>query len=452
MPNEPWSHSPSWYKQRDQRHVWHPYTRSSSHREGFPLIVRGEGNELIDMDGRRYLDAIASWWAVNLGHGNPRLVRAITDQAGRLQHSILGNLSHDGAVALAAELVRWFPDPRRHVFFSSDGASAVEAALKIAVSFWSHRGQPERFRLAALQDAYHGDTLGAVSVGYLPDFHQALKPLLFDVFRADSPDCAHCPAGRRRGCRCRCRCFASMERIFEQHAASLAAVIVEPLCQGAAGMRVYPAEYLRRLGELCRRSGVLLIVDEVAMGFGRTGRMFAFEHAGLDPDIVCLGKGLSGGMLPISATVVKDRIYRHFKDHPRDHTFYHGHTFGGNPIAAAAALQTLAIYRSDDIVGRAGRLGRTLARRITPLRRTAGVRDVRCLGMLAAVELDALNGESGSERAQRVRRMLLEQQILLRPLGPVVYLMPPLTISRRELIRLADALVDTVSRVVSHPG
>ncbi len=443
MPPKPVDHPPSWYKNRDRRHVWHPYTRWSSHIEGFPVIVKGEGADLIDIEGIRYLDAIASWWAVNLGHGEPRLVQAITDQAGRLQHSILGNLSHDGAVALAAELVNWFPDPRRHVFFSSDGASAVEAALKIAVSYWSHRGRSRRCRLATLQDDYHGDTLGAVSVGYLPGFHQALKPLLFDVFRADSPDCAHCPAGRRRG-RCRCECFVSMQSIFDRHAAEMAAVIVEPLCQGAAGMRVYPVEYLRRLGECCRQSGVLLIVDEIAMGFGRTGRMFAFEHADLDPDIVCLGKGLSGGMLPISATVVKDRIYRQFKDTPRDHTFYHGHTFGGNPIAAAAALQTLAIYREDNIVARAERLGRTLARKITPLRRTPGVRDVRCLGMIAAVELDDWNGQSGSERAQTVRRRLLEQHILLRPLGPVVYLMPPLTISRRDLCRLADALIETV--------
>lgn len=443
MPKKSVDRSPGWYQRRDRCHVWHPYTRDSSLRDGFPVIVKGEGNELIDIEGRRYVDAIASWWAVNLGHGEPRLVKAITDQAGRLQHSILGNLSHDGAVALAGELVAWFPDPSRHVFFSSDGASAVEAALKIAVSYWAHRGRSERCRLATLQDDYHGDTLGAVSVGYLPGFHEALKPLLFDVYRADSPDCAHCPAGRRRG-RCRCECFASMQTIFDRHAARLAAVIVEPLCQGAAGMRVYPAEYLRRLDACCRKHHVLLIVDEIAMGFGRTGRMFAFEHAGLDPDIVCLGKGLSGGMLPISATVVKDRIYRQFKDTPEDHTFYHGHTFGGNPIAAAAALQTLAIYRELDIVGYAGRMGRMLARKLAPLRRTPGVRDVRCLGMLAAVELDDWKGQSGGQRAQTIRRRLLEQGILLRPLGPVVYLMPPLTMARGDLVRLADALIEAV--------
>ncbi len=432
------------YRRDDRGHLWHPYTRASSLREGFPVMVRGEGIHLVDAEGRRYVDAIASWWAVNLGHSDARLVEAITVQAGRLQHSILGNLSHDRAVELAAELVRWFPDARRQVFFASDGASAVEAALKIAVSYWAHCGYAGRHRLAALQDGYHGDTLGAVSVGYLPQFHQALQPLLFDVLRADSPDCAHCPAGRRRG-RCRCECFASMQAIFDRYASELAAVIVEPLCQGAAGMRVYPAEYLRRLGEACRQTGVLLIVDEVAMGFGRTGRMFAFEHAGVDPDIVCLGKGLSGGMLPISATVVKDALYRRFNDQRVDRTFYHGHTFGGNPIAAAAALQTLAIYREDGVVARAARLGRYLARRLTPLRRVPGVQDVRCLGMLAAVELAARDGQSGSERAQVVRRRLLEQSILIRPLGPVVYLMPPLTIARTDLCRLADTLSAAVA-------
>ncbi len=436
-------YTPLEYKRCDKNHLWHPYTRFSAHREGFPVIARGEGLYLFDIGGRRYLDAISSWWATNLGHSEPRLIDAITRQAGRLQHSILGNLSHEGAVVLAAELVRWFPDTRRHVFFSSDGASSVEAALKIAVSYWACRGKTGRYRLAALRDAYHGDTLGAVSVGYLPDFHQAVKPLLFDVYRADAPDCAHCPAGRRRGS-CRCECFASMNAIFERHAAEMAAVIVEPMCQGAAGMRVYPAEYLRLLDALCRETGVLLIADEVAMGFARTGRMFAFEHAGIDPDIVCLGKGLSGGMLPLSATVVKDRIYRLFKDRPVDNTFYHGHTFGGNPIAVAAALRTLAIYRDDHIVARAERLGRVLARRMAPLRRVPGVRDLRCLGLLAAVELDAYHGQTASERAQQVRRYLLERGILVRPLGPVVYLMPPLIIERPELCSLADTLVEAV--------
>ena len=364
-----------YYRELDLASLWHPYTKHSALRGGFPVMTRGEGVFLFDSAGNRYVDAISSWWACNLGHSHPRLVQAIIRQAGKLQHSILGNLTHPCAAELAYRLVGLFPDRRRRTLFASDGASAVEAALRIAVQYRHNKGESGRYRFAAFEDAYHGDTIGAMAVGYLPSFHSAYRPLLFPVYQVKTPDCSGCPFEADPET-CGLQCFSSMERTVKENANELAAVIVEPLCQGAAGMRMYPAKYLRRLGELCRENGVLLIVDEIAMGFGRTGRMFAFEHAGIDPDIVCLGKSLSGGYLPISAAVVKQEIFETFTDEPEDHTFYHGHTFAGNPIAAAAAIECLNVYGEENIVEKAARSGEVLAEHFEAFRGVPGVVNV----------------------------------------------------------------------------
>jgi adenosylmethionine-8-amino-7-oxononanoate aminotransferase len=417
----------------DKASLWHPFTKHSAMAgEPFPIMVRGEGIYLYDVVGRRYLDAVSSWWAANLGHCHPRLVSAIRRQAGELQHSILGNLSHRPAAELASRLVRLFPDPRRRVFFAGDGACAVEASLRIAVQHWHNLGRGEKHRIASFHDGYHGDTLGAVSVGFSPGFHEPYKPLLFPAVQLPFPDSAEN--------------IAAAERLLEAHAGELAALIVEPHCQGAAGMRFYPPEHLKRLAACCGRLGILLIVDEVAMGFGRTGRMFSFEHAGIDPDIVCLGKGLSGGTLAMSAAVVKEEIFRSFGDKPVDHTFYHGHTFAGNPLAAAAALECLKIYEEDGIVARAAALGKVLAEAMRPLVALATVRNFRTLGMIAAFELaPAADGASPAERAQRIRKRLLAQGILIRPLGGTLYLLPPLVIPEAELRGVGAALCAAVA-------
>lgn len=425
----------------DRASLWHPYTKHSLlDGEPFPIITRGEGPYLYDTEGHRYLDAVASWWSCNLGHSHPRLMQAIIGQTRELQQSILGNLSHPRAIELASALVGLFPDPRRRVLFASDGASAVEAALRIAVQYWHNIGQPDRCRFAALKNSYHGDTLGAMSLGYLPSFHAAYESLVLPVLQAAVPDCFECEQ-QSTARSCNLECFAAMEQLFEAHGRELAAMIVEPLCQGAGGMHVYPAAYLARLSELCRRSGVLLIVDEVAMGFGRTGRMFAFEHAAIDPDLVCLGKSLTGGYLPMSAAVVKEEIFATFADQPEDHTFYHGHTFGGNPIAAAAALECLKIYREEDIVGRAARLGRLLGDALSGFAELPGVRRVRTLGMMGAFELTGSDpAASGAVRAQQLRRNLLRRGILVRPLDNVVYLMLPLIVSEELLLETVHTL------------
>lgn len=427
------------YIEQDLEAVWHPYSRRSAMKAGsFPVITKGQGVYLYDSKGGRYIDGISSWWCCNLGHTHPRLVEAITRQAAELQHSILGNLSHPRAIELATRLSALFGGGR-HVLFASDGAGAVEAALKVAVQYWYNRGERGRDRFVALSNAYHGDTLGAVSVGFVEKFHAPFKSLLFPVYRADSPCCGECPLKTGAG-DCWLECFQSMKRILETHHKRIAAVIVEPMCQGAAGMRIYKAEYLRRLAALCRELDVLLIADEIAVGFGRTGRMFAFEHAGIAPDIVCVGKSLAAGYLPISATVVADSIYATFDDAETDCTFYHGHTFAGNPIAAAAALEMLSVYEDERILRNVGHKSEILARELGMLRGVPGVLDVRCLGMIGAVAVE----DASPARMEWIRTRALAEGLLMRPLGNVVYLMLPLSTSDALIERAAGILVNAV--------
>ncbi|MDD5484205.1 MAG: adenosylmethionine--8-amino-7-oxononanoate transaminase, partial [Kiritimatiellae bacterium] len=387
--------------------------------------------------------AISSWWGCSLGHSHPRIVAAIKQQSGKLQHSILGNMSHPPAIELAERLGRLFKDERR-AFFASDGASAVEAALKIAVQYWHNTGRPERRRIVSLANAYHGDTLGAVAAGFLPQFHRAFKPLTFPVYRAAAPFCAACARNRAPDSlsapACDGECFQPMRRLLDKHHEKIAAVIVEPLCQCAAGMRIYSPQYLKKLAALCRAHDILLIADEIAVGFGRTGRMFAFEHSGIAPDIVCLGKGLSGGSLPISATVVKEKIYASFADGPADHTFYHGHTFAGNPLACAVALEVLKIYEEEKIVAEARRKGKMMKEKMAELRRLKGVGNLRGLGMLAAFDLEPAG------RAAALKKNLLKKGVLIRPLGNTIYLMPPLNTPDKLLAATMDLLAGALEK------
>jgi len=453
------------YGERDRRNLWHPYTRFSAAGE-LPLIVRGEGPYLVDDKGQRYLDAISSWWACALGHGQPRVIEAIRRQAGELQHSILGNLTHPRAIELAERLARLVegavqlgegaaelnedypetagPTEAWRVLFASDGSSAVEAALKIAVQYWFDQGREEKRRFAALHLGYHGDTLAAMSAGFVPAFHAPFAGVVLPVLQAASPCCGTCAWGLTPE-NCGTDCLAEMRLMVRDHAHELAALIVEPLCMAAGGIRIYQPKCLRRLAKLCADNQVLLIVDEVAMGFGRTGRMFAFQHAGIRPDIVCLGKALSAGYLPISATLARREIADAFSDQPADHTFYHGHTFGGNPIAAAAALATLDVFRDERVVSQAAAGGALLAAELAPLAGRAGIRNVRTLGMIAAVELEAARSAADeAARAARLRERLRAAGALVRPLGAVLYVMPPLTTPPAALRTLAQSLVRAV--------
>lgn len=427
-----------------QDFIWHPYTRFSAMDRGpLPVLARGEGPYLYTEDGTEYFDAISSWWACSLGHSHPRVVEAIREQVGRLQHSILGNLSHPTALALADRLCA-LTGGGRHVHFASDGSSAVEAALKIATQYWANRGVHGRTLFASLEEPYHGDTLGSVSVGYMEAFHRPFRPLLFKTLSLPFPRCTPCACATDPAC-CDAPCLAETEARLRAHAGELAAVIVEPLVQGAAGLRMYGAGYLQRLSALCEELDILLIADEVATGFCKTGRWFAYQHAGIDPDIVCMGKGLSAGYLPISATAVKDEVYETFSDAPVDHTFYHGHTFAGNPIAAAAALAALQVYEEEHLAERAQEIGHQMESELRPLRNLPGVKEVRTLGVFAAVEMD---GPEATAVAQRVRRGLFQRHVLLRPLGPVVYVVPPILCTDGQIRDLCKAVRETIGACV----
>ena len=399
-------------------HLWHPYTRASQVATGdLPMLVRGQGVHLFDAEGRAYVDAISSWWCAALGHAHPRIVSAIQDQAARLPHSILGNLSHPPAHELARRLAHLMPSPNRHVLFASDGSSAVEQALKIAVQYQHIIGQGRRTRFACLRDAYHGDTFGAMAVGYQADWHRPFRRLLAGALPL--------PVGTGVA-------FVASEQLLQTQAHRLAAVIVEPLCLCAAGMNMYPAAWLRNLADWCHTHGVLLIADEIATGFGRTGSLFAFEQAGVDPDLVCVGKALSAGHLPISATIARDHLYQVFDD---AHTLQHGHTFCGNPIAAAAANEALRVYQELDIA-RLARAGENILREeLAPLADHHRVREVRILGMIGAVEVHPEHGQI--PLPHRIRLRLQAEGILLRPLGNVLYLLPPLVMEPAELRDLA---------------
>ncbi len=427
------------YQTLDRQSIWHPYTRLSALKAGpLPIITHGEGVHLFDSEGRKYLDAISSWWACNLGHGYAPIIEAIIAQTRELQHSILGNLSHPRAIELASMIVGLFPDDRR-VMFASDGSCAVEAALKIALQYWYNMGQTQKTKFISLDFAYHGDTLGAVSVGYLESFHKPFKSSLFPVYQAPSPCCGTC-AFHAPTQSCVRECIDTMRTMVREHAHEVAAVIIEPMCQGSGGMRIHSPEYLKGVADICKSQGVLLIVDEIAVGMGRTGKMFAFEHAGVVPDIVCMGKSLSAGYLPISAAVVRESIYETFRDQPEDHTFYHGHTFAGNPIAAAAAVATLRVYETEGIVGQAAAMGKILAEELAALAELPGVRNIRSLGMIGVVELEDDRAGTGTRRAIEVRDRLRANGILLRPLGPVIYVMPPLIIPEPSLRYLIQAV------------
>jgi len=432
-------------RHRDLRHLWHPCTPINAFEQApFPVIERAEGVRLFEVGGRPILDGISSWWCVNLGHGHPRIVEAIQWQAGILQHSILGGMSHPGAIELAERLAAVAPEGLNHCFFASDGASAVEAALKIAVQYWANAGVSGRTRFIALQDGYHGDTLGAIGVGYVESFHKDFKEVVCPAFRAVSPHCAQCPCGKKPET-CDIECFEWMRELVEAHHRETAAVIIEPLCQGAAGIRIYPEEYLQRLRALCDRHGLLLIADEIAVGFGRTGSMFACERARIQPDIMTVGKGMTGGYLPMSAALVRDAVHDAFRETPdRDRTFYHSHTFGGNPIACAAALAALDVYRDESVIERSQPRIRQLAKGMRKLGDTLGESKWRALGMIGVVEID--NGSGGAERARRIGRRALELGLFIRPLGRAVYLWPPLTTSADELEEMLSILKTSVAQ------
>ena len=434
----------------DHARLWHPFTQMQEYTKAAPLIVeRGEGCYLFDTDGRRYLDGVSSLWANIHGHRHPTITAAIQEQAGRIAHSTLLGLTNVPAVELAERLVAIAPEGLTRVFYAENGASAVEIALKMAFQYWQHRAQTQRTTFLSLQNGYHGDTLGAVSVGGIDLFHAIYQPLLFPTLRAPSPYCYRCPLQRTYP-ECELACARELDRLVAEHASELAAVIVEPLVQGAGGMITAPPGYLRAVRKACDRNDVLLIVDEVATGFGRTGTMFACEQEQVLPDLMTVGKGITGGYLPLSAVFAREFIYEAFLA-PRSagRTFYHGHTYTGNELCCAAALASLDVFEQESTLTNLKPKIAHLTRRLETFRQLSHAGEVRQRGFMVGIELVADRQtraayEPLGEKGQAVIALARQRGIIIRPLDDVIVLMPPLAISIAELDVLLDVTYESI--------
>jgi adenosylmethionine-8-amino-7-oxononanoate aminotransferase len=406
----------------DHRHLWHPFTQQRDWcDEEPPVIERAEGTDLIDAAGRRYIDGVSSLWCNVHGHRHPLIDRAVREQLERMAHSTMLGLTHPGAAALAARLVELAPPGLSRVFYSESGSTAVEIALKMAFQYWQQRGGQHRRRTSfvSLTGGYHGDTLGSVSVGGIDLFHGAYGPLLFDCHRVDAGDAER------------------LERLLDFHSEEIAAVIVEPLVQGAAGIRVQPPGFLRRVRELTEAHGVFMIADEVATGFGRTGTMFACEQERVAPDFLCLGKGLTGGYLPLAATLTTEEVYEGFLGAHTDYrTFFHGHTFTGNPLGCAAALASLDVFRREQTLLRLQPKIRLLGELLSELAAMPEVAEVRGRGFMVGIDLG--EHDPALRLGHRVTVAAREAGAIVRPLGDTVVLMPPLAISKADLRRLVE--------------
>jgi adenosylmethionine-8-amino-7-oxononanoate aminotransferase len=418
----------------DKAHVWHPYTPVDTWEKTEPIVVaRAAGACLFDADGTRYLDGNASWWVAALGHGHPRIQRALREQAETLAHCALAGIAHEPAAALAAELVAIAPPGLTRVFYSDDGSTAIEVAIKIALQTWQHRGAPRKTRFVALDGAFHGDTLGASSLGGVEVFRRPFASVLFECLRVPfTEDGAYE------------RTFEALAELITQQSDTIAAVVLEPLVQGAAGMRMYDARFLRAMRDVTQAHDVLLVVDEVFAGYGRTGTMFACEQAGITPDVMCIGKAMSA-IVPMAATLVTDAIYDSYRG-GTDRALWYGHTFCGNPMGAALAREVLAIYKDEDVLEQVRTKAPRIANAMSRLRERPGVARVRSLGMIGAADLGNSTGYLG-QLGWRVYEEAKKRGAYLRPLGDTVYVCPPLTIAEAELGELLDILEACVHTV-----
>lgn len=435
----------------DQQHVWHPFTQMQLWPGDAPLVIeRGEGNFLVDTLGRRYLDGISSLWVTVHGHRKQALDDALVAQAGKLAHSTLLGQANVPSIELAAKLADIAPPGLSKVFYSDSGSTAAEVALKMAYQYWRQTGRPEKRRFAALEESYHGDTLGAVSVGGIALFHEKFHDLVFDVVRLPSPHTYRWNGGPDVVG----EALREADRILGEHAHELAALIVEPLVQGAAGIWVHPQGFLSGLATLCKKHQVLLICDEVATGFGRTGTMFAVEQEDVTPDFLCVAKGLTGGYLPLAATLTSPRIFEAFLgDASAAKTFFHGHTYTGNPLACAVALRNLELFEEERTLERLKPTLETLGVGLAKLARHRHVGDVRRRGLMAGVELVKDKAtregfETGERMGMQVCRIAREHGVLLRPLGNTIVVMPPLSLSIDEANLLTGALAKAIDQVL----
>jgi adenosylmethionine---8-amino-7-oxononanoate aminotransferase len=443
----------------DRKYLWHPFTQMQEWEQEKPLIIeKGKGSYLIDTDGKKYLDGTSSIWVNLHGHRHPALDRAIKKQLDKIAHSTFLGLSNPPAIQLAQALIRVAPKGLTRVFYSDNGSTAVEVALKMAVQYWQQRRLESgpKHTFLHLKLAYHGDTIGAVSVGNIKLFHSRFTSLLFPTVEADPPYCYRCPL-RLTYPSCQMACLDPIERILKERHRELAGFIIEPLVQAAAGMITAPPGYLKRVRDLCTKYHVLLIVDEVATGFGRTGKMFACQHEGVTPDLMAISKGLTGGYMPLAATLTTEEIYKGFLGTYADFkSFFHGHSYTGNPLGCAVALANLDVFQREKTLARLQPKIKTMARLLQPLWQLPHVGDIRQRGFMAAIELveDRVTRNPYSLEARMGHRVTQEARrhgLLLRPLGHIMVLMPPLSTDASTLARMVAILHHAIATVTASP-
>ena len=444
------------WQNEDLKYIWHPCSQMKDYETLAPIVIESaNGINLYDINGKCYKDVVSSWWCNLLGHCNPRINTAIKNQLDKLEHVIFANFSHKTAITLCQKLIEVLPKGLCKFNFADNGSSAIEMALKMSFQYHYQTGNPQKKRFMALANAYHGETLGALAVGGVDLYSELYKPILLDVIRINDLDCFRCPYGKCRD-NCSCECFIRAEEAFEKYGNETAAIIVEPLLHGSAGMKVYPPLYLKKLRELCDKYNVHLIADEIATGYGRTGKMFAFDHACVSPDIMCLSKGLTGGYMPMAIAITTQRIYDAFyDDYLKGKAFMHSHTYSGNPLACSAAIEVLNILKDENIIHKANQKAKyftnIIKEKFLPLE---NVGEVRSIGLINAIEL--VKNKSTKEpfdyrkrTGYQIYKKALEMGVLLRPLGDVIYFNPPLIIEKDDMDYVTDVALKCIKEVLA---
>lgn len=442
-------------QEKDLKYIWHPCSQMKDYEELLPIVIkRGSGVYLYDDDGKEYIDIISSWWCNLLGHCNPKINSAIKSQLDSLEHVIFANFTHETAIKLCEELLKVVPKGLTKFNFSDNGSASVECALKMSFQYQQQTGNTKKKRFMCLADGYHGETIGALSVGSMDLYTEIYKPMLMDTIHIEAPDCYRCIYGKNRE-KCDCECFKKAEEAFEKYGDDTCAIIAEPIVQGSAGMRIYPALYLKKLRKICDEYGVILIADEIATGFGRTGKMFAFDHAEVSPDIMCVSKGLTGGYMPMSITITTDEIYNAFyDDYNKGKAFMHSHTYSGNPLGCSAALAVQKILQEDNILQQASVTSKYLKNKLrNSLIDHPNIGEIRSIGLINAIEL--VKDKNTKERfdgklrvGYEVYKEALKNGLILRPLGNVLYFNPPLNINNNEIDKAINICRDSIFKTL----
>lgn len=443
------------WAETDLKYIWHPCSQMKDYEDFPPIVIdHGKGIYLYDTEGNKYMDVISSWWCNLLGHCNPQINASMKKQLDSLEHVIFANFSHKPAIELCERLSKVLPEGLCKFNFTDNGSSAIEAAMKVSFQYHEQTGNPQKTRFMALTDAYHGETIGALSVGDCDLYTQLYKPILMDIVRIQGPDCYRCPYGKDRD-NCSCECAEHAAETFKKYGNETAGILVEPLLQGSAGMKVYPPLYLKKLRELCDEYNVHLIADEIATGYGRTGKMFAFDHAGVSPDIMCLSKGLTGGYMPMALFVTTQKIYDAFyADYNSGKAFMHSHTYSGNPLACSAAIAVLDILEDGSVLRKANENAEYFTRIIKEkFASHKNVGDIRTIGLINAIELvkDKRTKEPFDSRLRtgyQIYRKALKKGVLLRPLGDVIYFNPPLIIEKKDMDLATDVAFECLKEVL----